>query len=90
MNQEKYGQASPPEYDLSKINVKTVIFNGDLDKSSQPKDVNGWLLKEDQSGYKASNIIQHTQFYLGHSFLRYKNMDYFKVVPMLVGLHADT
>ena len=47
MNQDKYGQTTPPEYDLSKINIKSVIFNGDLDTASQPKDVNGWLLKED-------------------------------------------
>jgi hypothetical protein len=34
-----YGSAFPPQYDLSKVQVPVVLFSGDKDTLSDPKDV---------------------------------------------------
>ena len=46
-NMKRYGSETPPEYDLSKIKVKTALFTGDVDTLADPEDVE-WL--EDESG----------------------------------------
>lgn len=38
-NLKKYGSEQPPEYDLSKIKVKTALFTGDVDILADPEDV---------------------------------------------------
>ena len=38
-NLKRYGQKSPPDYDLSLINFPVAIFSGDGDKMADPKDV---------------------------------------------------
>lgn len=46
VNLQKYGQETPPKYDLSKIGVKIAVYHGDVDVSSDLKDV-AWLLSKD-------------------------------------------
>lgn len=41
-NLKRYGSKTPPEYDLSKIKVKTALYSGDVDKLADPQDVQ-WL-----------------------------------------------
>merc|ERR1719204_369861 len=38
-NMERYGTPHPPEYDLSKVRVPTVVFSGTMDNIAPPKDV---------------------------------------------------
>ena len=71
-------------YDLSKIDVKTIILSGDLDTSATPADV-AWLLDESQSGFKSSNVVFSSHYYLNHYGFVYSSvMTYFDVVPMLI------
>lgn len=42
LNMQHYNQTSPPDYDLSAIDVPLGIFSGDLDKLADPQDV-AWL-----------------------------------------------
>merc|ERR1712107_118865 len=44
-NVERYGQASPPLYDLQRLRVPTVLFIGENDYMTQPQDIQ--RLKED-------------------------------------------
>lgn len=40
-----YGQRTPPEYDLSKIETPMAMFSGDVDGLGDKADV-AWLLDE--------------------------------------------
>ena len=42
MNLRLYNSSTPPAYDLSKIEVATALFQGDLDDYADPEDVE-WL-----------------------------------------------
>jgi len=42
-NQERYGSDKPPEYDLSKVRVPTVVVYGTMDVIAPPKDV-AWTI----------------------------------------------
>ncbi|TPP39705.1 Gastric triacylglycerol lipase [Fasciola gigantica] len=39
INKEKYGQETPPEYDLSKFTVRTVLYHGGNDWLAVPEDI---------------------------------------------------
>lgn len=54
-NLEKYGQNSPPLYDLSKIEVPIGIFHGSLDALSDTTD-DKWLLSS-ESGLPLKNVV---------------------------------
>ena len=64
-----YGQATPPEYDLSKVNAKMIIFYGDMDLVYNKDDA---LLTIDKLG---SNVVatenlpafNHLDFVFGKS-----------------------
>jgi len=43
-NRERYGSDTPPEYDLSKVKVPTVVVSGTMDAIAPPKDVS-WTLE---------------------------------------------
>ena len=76
-NMEKYGQATPPEYDLSKISVKMAIMQGDLDQLSDVED-DTWLMDQSQSGLRQDLIVYHEMLHFGHvSFMMAKDMSYF-------------
>lgn len=43
-NKKKYGQATAPEYDFTKINKETVLYWGDEDWLADPTDIDDFLL----------------------------------------------
>ena len=55
-NMIKYGCENPPEYDLSKIEVKMAIATGDVDQLSNPVD-DEWLLNQSQSGLNVKDKV---------------------------------
>ena len=75
-NMQRYGQETPPEYDLSKIKVKMAIFQGDVDRLSDVED-DAWLLDESQSGLRSDLVVYHEMLHFGHwSFMIAKDMSY--------------
>ena len=56
-NQKRYGQRTPPAYDLSLFPMPIAIFHGSLDSSASPEEVN-WLVNE--SGIP-KELIVHNQ-----------------------------
>lgn len=79
-----YGQDTPPEYDLSKIEVPMALFSGDVDELGDKIDI-AWLLDESQSGLKASKVVHHEQLHFAHdSFTMANNMTYIasSVIPL--------
>ena len=44
-NLVKYGQTTPPEYDLSQYRVPIAIYKGDVDQLADPTDV-AWLVSQ--------------------------------------------
>lgn len=44
-NLQKYGQETPPEYNLTKIEIPMAFFWGDVDTIGNPTDI-GWLLDQ--------------------------------------------
>lgn len=80
----KYGQETPPFYDLSKITVPIAIFHGDVDTLSDPIDVS-WLLDEKKSGLRASKVVFSKMYHLAHgSFMLAKNMSWFQDVLKVI------
>lgn len=45
-NQEVYGQPTPPEYDISKVKIPTVIFYSENDWLADPQDVHDNIIKK--------------------------------------------
>ena len=73
---EKYGQQTPPKYDLSKIRNKIAVFMGDIDQLSDEVD-DGWLLSE-ASGLNQANVVYKNRYHLAHvSFNMASDMSYF-------------
>lgn len=63
---KKYGQVTPPEYDLSKIKVQFAIGHGDLDTLADPKSV-AWLLDQSKSGLNVKDLMVFEKLYhFGH------------------------
>lgn len=80
-NMKKYGQHTPPEYDLAQIKIKNIaMLHGIYDRLADPEDV--------QTLYEhvKDKVVHYKQYELGHlSFAAAKNMDWFKtdVVDLL-------
>jgi len=55
-NMKRYGQATPPAYDLSKISVKMALCHGDVDALADPTDVK-WLMDKSQSGLNTDLLV---------------------------------
>jgi len=77
-NYVKYRRSTPPEYDLSKINVKMAVAHGDLDRLANTKDVN-WLLDQKRSGLNVKDLlVYNATYHFGHgTFMLAQNMSYF-------------
>lgn len=81
---EKYGQKTPPDYDLSLLDFPLAILAGEKDQLADPKDVE-WTHKQ----------LEHTtvfyyMYYLGHmSFAIAKDMSWFGVDVMALLNHYN-
>lgn len=63
----RYGQETPPLYDLSKISLPIAMAHGDVDQLSDLKDV-AWLMDEQQSGLRVKDLVVKTELYhFGHN-----------------------
>jgi len=82
-NQEKYGQGTPPDIDLTKItNVPTAMFVGTEDDLGDVTDCH-WARDQIQKGGDA--LVHYQEVDAGHStFLIAKDMSYFNDVMDLV------
>lgn len=45
LNQLHYGQPTPPFYNVSNLNVPTIVFHSDADQLADPTDV-AWLISQ--------------------------------------------
>lgn len=71
-NLDKYGQESPPDYDLSLIKFPVGIFSGDTDLMADPTDVK-WTAQQ-----LNHNLVFNKEYHLGHlSFAIAKDMSFF-------------
>jgi lysosomal acid lipase/cholesteryl ester hydrolase len=71
-NVKKYGQETPPDYDLSLIKFPVAIMSGDTDKMADPKDVK-WTASKLQH-----TLVFNKEYHLGHlSFAIAKDMSFF-------------
>lgn len=76
LNQEKYGQPTPPHIDFSKINVPTALFVGSDDNLADPQDV--WWAKNQMN---PETVVHYQEVFAGHaSFLIGSDMSYFDEV----------
>jgi len=62
---QKYGQATPPDYDLSKIAVKMAMATGDVDMLGDKEDVK-WLMDSSQSGINHTLLIWNKEYHFDH------------------------
>ncbi|XP_032786259.2 lipase member K isoform X1 [Daphnia magna] len=79
----RYGQTTPPTYDLSKVTCNVFIFWGQRDKVSAPKDI-AWLANK-LGNLKASIMIEdplwnHLSFLFSSDA---KRLVYDKLIPLL-------
>ncbi|TNV78929.1 hypothetical protein FGO68_gene5820 [Halteria grandinella] len=75
INQQKYGQSTPPEYPLEKINVPVGMFVGLEDELGDPEDCR-WLhnkISKTVTYYKEYPFLGHMTFAIG------KDMSFFQV-----------
>lgn len=82
-NQLRYGQTTPPTYDLSKITSDVFIFWGQSDKVSAPTDI-AWL--ETKIGNLRNSIMIEDPLWNHFSFLfsaDAKRLVYDKLIPFL-------
>ena len=71
-NMKRYGQESPPDYDLSVIDYPIGIFSGDSDLMADPKDVK-WTAEQ-----LNHTLVFNQEYHLGHlSFAMAKDMTFF-------------
>lgn len=88
-NLKRYGQETPPLYDLSKINIKVALFTGRYDQLADPGDV-AWLEDESQSGLQSSQVVFKQQYANDHvTFVMYKDPAYFQDVLKVIGKYAS-
>jgi len=82
-NQEHYRQATPPLYDLSKIDIPIAIVHGDIDTASNPKDV-AWLVSE-KSGLNTDLVKFEKEVHFAHwSFMMANDMSYVDDITALL------
>lgn len=78
-NIAKYGQKTPPDYDMSLLDFPIAILAGQQDLLADAKDV-AWTHEQ----LKAKTIFFH-EYYLGHmSFAIAKDMSWFTVDTMAI------
>lgn len=83
-NNAKYGQPTPPDYDLGLLNFPLAVMSGSKDLLADPKDV-AWTVAQ----MKDTLIFNH-EYYLGHmSFAVAKNMSFFTVDTMAILNHYN-
>lgn len=71
-NMKKYGQATPPSYNLSAINFPLALVSGSIDDLADPGDV-AWLVTQ----LKPDEPVVYKEFKLAHeSFMVAKNMEW--------------
>ena len=73
LNMKKYGQSTPPDYDIPSINFPIALFGGANDNVATTKDI-AWInlqLKENVVFSKTDYPLDH------HSFVIAKNLDFF-------------
>lgn len=81
---KRYGQKTPPKYEMSNIKFPIAVFSGSQDKQADPADVH-WTEQQLQH----TIIFQH-EYYLGHtSFVIAKDMSFFTVDAMAVLNHYN-
>ena len=81
LNQQHYGQSTPPNVDLGKIKVPVAMFVGTHDELGDPKD-NQWAKS------RIKTVKYYHEMNAGHlTFLIGKDMSYFSKVLDLVGSH---
>mmetsp|Transcript_35515 Transcript_35515/g.54332 ORF Transcript_35515/g.54332 Transcript_35515/m.54332 type:complete len:452 (+) Transcript_35515:19-1374(+) len=84
-NKEKYGQDTPPEYDLSLLDFPIAVFSGSKDLLADPKDV-AWTVSQ----FQPDNVVFNHEYYLGHmSFGIAKDMSWFEVDLMAILNHYN-
>lgn len=80
-NREKYGQDTPPLYDLSAITVPMAFAHGDVDQLADTTDVE-WLMNESDLSSKEL-LIFHKEYHFGHSsFMMANDMTYFSLAAI--------
>lgn len=83
-NIDKYGYATPPDYDLGLLDFPLAVFSGSKDLLADPKDV-AWTVAQ----MKKTIIFDH-EYYLGHmSFAIAKDMSFFTVDTMAILNHYN-
>lgn len=83
-NKKHYGQATPPEYDLKKLDFPIAMFSGSQDLLADPRDV-AWTNEQ----LKDTVIFKH-EYYMGHmSFAIGKDMSFFTVDVMSILNHYN-
>lgn len=70
-NMQHYGQTTPPEYDIGKINADVYLFWSTIDKLADEKDIEEFLLKNiNPDSLKANHKFDsfgHIDFVLGNN-----------------------
>ena len=83
-NQARYGQKTPPSYDMSLIDFPIAILSGSGDKLADPQDVK-WTSEQ-----LAHTLIFNHEYYMGHmSFAIGKDMSWFSVDCMAMLNHYN-
>jgi hypothetical protein len=83
-NIDKYGYATPPDYDLSLLNFPIAIFSGSQDALADPAGV-AWTANQ----LKHTLIFNH-EYYMGHmSFVIGKEMSFMTVDTMAILNHYN-
>lgn len=83
-NKAKYGQSSPPNYNLKNLNFPLAMMSGSKDMQADPEDVK-WTIEQ----LKDIIIFQH-EYYMGHmSFAIGKDMSWFSVDCMAILNHYN-
>lgn len=81
---KRYGQPTPPLYDLSLLDFPIATMSGSLDKLADPEDV-VWTVKQMQK-----NIVFDHSYYLGHlGFAVAKEMSWWTVDAMAIINHFN-
>ena len=81
---KRYGQRTPPDYDMSQIDFPIAILSGDGDKLADPQDVK-WTSQQ-----LAHTLIYNHEYHMGHmSFAIGKDMSWFTVDCMSILNHYN-
>lgn len=83
LNQQHYGQYTPPSVNFSKITVPTAMFVGSVDEMGDPKDA-----AQTKSLMNPSTLVHYEMIPGGHAtFMVGNDMSYFKTVMDLIKQH---